>query len=132
MVLILLIMGDYYDLQICEKSEINLKNNKQAKIFNTSEYFNPVNLVCFTKDYNSEKFDLLDYSDNERYFISEKTYEGRPLKALEHPGLWNGAMHHWNTLFVEVPISTFNSVKTVNDLLKGGHKAIEKSLIKQL
>lgn len=64
----------------------------------------------------------MDYTNEDRYFISDKTHEGRPLKALEHPGLWNGAMHNWNTLFVEVPLSTFNPVKTVNDLLKAGHR----------
>jgi len=114
--------GDYLDLQICEKSEIDLTNDKQVEILNNSEYFNPVDLVCFVKDYKGEKFNLLDYVNEDRYFISEKTYEGEPLKALEHPGLWNGAMHHWNTVFVEVPLSTFNPVKTVNDLLKEGHQ----------
>jgi hypothetical protein len=117
--------GDYYDLQICEKSEIDLNDEEQREILNNSEYFNPVDLVCFTKDYKGDKFNLMDYANEERYFISEKTHEGRPLKALEHPGLWNGAMHHWNTLFVEVPLSTFNPVKNVNDLLKEGHRAVE-------
>jgi len=114
--------GDYYDLQICETSEIDGDNEKQVEIMNASEYFNPVDLVCFVRDYKGEKFDLMEYANEERYFISEKTYEGEPLKALEHPGLWNGAMHHWNTVFVEVPLSTFNPVKTVNDLLKEGHQ----------
>lgn len=114
--------GSYYDLQICEASEIDMTNEEQVAILNNSEYFNPVDIVCFTKDYKGEKFNLLDYVNEERYFISEKTYEGEPLKALEHPGLWNGAMHNWNTLFVEVPLSTFNPVKMVNDLLKDGHR----------
>ena len=91
-------------------------------ILNTAEFFNPVDLVCFVKDYKGEKYNLLDYADADRYFISEKSHEGRPLKALEHPGLWNGAMHNWNTIFVEVPLSTFNPVKSVNDLLKPGHQ----------
>jgi len=116
--------GDYYDLQICETSEIDGDNEEQVDIMNASEYFNPVDLVCFVKDYKGEKFDLMAYANEERYFISEKTYEGRPLKALEHPGLWNGSMHHWNTLFVEVPSETFNPVKTVNDLLKDGHQVV--------
>ena len=77
--------------------------------------------MCFTKDYKGDKFDLLQFVNEDRYFISVKSHEGRPLKALEHPGLWNGAMHYWNTLFVEVPIETFNPVKTINDLLKDGH-----------
>lgn len=114
--------GEYSDLQICEKAEIDLNDAQQVEILNTSEFFNPVDLVCFTKDYQGEKFNLMDYTNEDRYFISDKTHEGRPLKALEHPGLWNGAMHNWNTLFVEVPLSTFNPVKTVNDLLKAGHR----------
>jgi len=118
--------GDYYDLQICEKSEIDMNDEKQMEILNSSEYFNPVDLVCFVKDHKGEKFNLLDYANEERYFISEKTYEGEQLKALEHPGLWNGGMHHWNTLFVEVPLSTFNPVKTVNDLLKEGHRPADE------
>lgn len=122
--------GDYFDLQICEKSEIDLNNEKQVQILNESEYFNPVDLVCFVKDYKNDKFNLLNYSNEDRYFISEKSYEGKPLKAIEHPGLWNGAMHNWNTLFVEVPLSTFNPVKTVNDLLKAGHQ--EKILSKKV
>jgi len=120
--------GDYYDLQICEASEIDGDNDEQVNIMNASEYFNPVDLVCFVKNYQGEKFDLMEYANEERYFISEKTYEGRPLKALEHPGLWNGSMHHWNTLFVEVPSETFNPVKTVNDLLKDGHQVVGEAV----
>jgi len=118
--------GDYYDLQICEKSEIDMEDEGQVEILNSSEYFNPVDIVCFVKDHKNEKFDLLNYANKERYFISEKTHEGDKLKALEHPGLWNGGMHYWNTLFVEVPLSTFNPVKTVNDLLKEGHRPKDK------
>lgn len=114
--------GYYSDLQICEKSEIDLNDEEKKKILNSSQFFNPVDLVCFVKDYKNEKFNLLDYVNKDRYFISEKTYKGRKLKALEHPGLWNGAMHNWNTLFVEVPLSTFNPVKTVNDLLRDKHR----------
>lgn len=113
--------GDYLDLQICEKAEINIMDESYKKIFNDSKYFNPVDLVCFTKDYKGEKYNLMNFINEERYFISEKTFKGRKLKALEHPGLWNGAMHHWNTLFVEVPLLTFNPVKMVNDLLREGH-----------
>lgn len=118
--------GDYLDLQICEASEIDMNDEQQVEILNTSEYFSPVDLVCFVKDYKGDKFNLLNYVNEDRYFISEKSYEGKPLKALEHPGLWNSAMHHWNTLFVEVPLSTFNPVKNVNDLLKEGHQAVEE------
>ena len=117
--------GDYLDLQICETSEIDMNHPEQVAILNESGYFNPVDLVCFVKDYKGDKFNLLDYVNEDRYFISEKSYEGRPLKALEHPGLWNGAMHYWNTLFVEVPLATFNPVKNVNDLLKDGHRVVE-------
>lgn len=115
--------GDYTDLQICEKAEIDLNNPAHVDILNASQFFNPVDLVCFVRNYAGAKYNLLDYINKDRYFISEKTYKGRELKALEHPGLWNGAMHNWNTLFVEVPLSTFNPVKTVNDLLRQGHRS---------
>ncbi len=116
--------GDYTDLQICERSEIDVNDEEKLQILNQSRFFNPVNLVCFIRDHKNEKFNLLEFVNQERYFISEKTYKGRKLKALEHPGLWNGAMHNWNTLFVEVPLSTFNPVKTVNDLLRDGHRGL--------
>jgi hypothetical protein len=112
--------GDYIDMQICEKSELDL--DKDMDILNQSEYFNPVDLVCFVKDHQGNQFNLLDFVNKDRYFIAEKTYKGKPIKALEYPGLWNGAMHDWNTLFVEVPLSTFNPIKTVNDLLRKGHQ----------
>ncbi len=115
--------GDYTDLQICEKTEIDLNNPDQLKIFNSSKYFNPVDLVCFVKDYQGKKFNLLEYVNEARYFISHKTYKGKDIKALEHPGLWNGAMDKWNTVFVEVPLSTFNPVKTVNDLLRPSRRS---------
>lgn len=113
--------GDYLDLQICESVEIDLMDSKCKEIVAGANYFNPVDLVCFVKNYQGAKYNLLDYVNQDRYFISEKSYKGRKLKALEHPGLWNGAMHNWNTLFVEVPLSTFNPVKTVNNLLRDGH-----------
>lgn len=115
--------GDYLDLQICETSEIDLKNPEKADIVNSSEFFNPVDLVCFVRNHEGTKFHLTKFKNEDRYFITEKTHNGRKLKALEHPGLWNGAMHYWNTLLVEVPSSTFNPVKTVNDLLRDGHRA---------
>ncbi|WKY43049.1 DUF4301 family protein [Eubacteriaceae bacterium ES2] len=114
--------GDYEDLQICEMSEIDLSNAQKKALVSESQYFNPVDLVCFITDYQGKKFDLLKFTNPDRYFISEKSYHGRQLKALEHPGLWNGAMHNWNTLFVEVPLATFNPIKTVNDLLRSGHQ----------
>lgn len=113
--------GNYTDLQICEKAELDLSDETCKSILSESGYFNPVDLVCFVRDHEGKKFNLLDYINEDRYFISEKSYKGRKLKALEHPGLWNGAMHNWNTLFVEVPLMTFNPVKTVNDLLRDGH-----------
>lgn len=116
--------GTYSDLQICEMSELDLKDAGKVAILEGSQFFNPVDLICFVRDYEGNKFNLLDYTNPDRYFISEKSYKGRPLKALEHPGLWNGAMHNWNTLFVEVPLATFNPVKTVNDLLREGHQAV--------
>ena len=115
--------GKYSDLQICEKSEIDLTNRDQLNILNSSGFFNPVDIVCFVKDYKGDKFNLLNFVNEERYFISKKTYKGKELKALEHPGLWNGAMDNWNTLFVEVPLVTFNPVKTVNDLLRDSHRS---------
>ncbi|WP_225743751.1 DUF4301 family protein [Marinilactibacillus sp. Marseille-P9653] len=114
--------GSYLDLQICETSEIDLNDEEKLEILKASQYFNPVDLVCFVKNHKGDKYDLTEFVNEDRYFITEKTHNGRNLKALEHPGLWNGAMHHWNTLFVEVPSSTFNPVKTVNDLLRDGHR----------
>ncbi|PCI03324.1 MAG: hypothetical protein COB81_04150 [Flavobacteriaceae bacterium] len=110
-------------LQIIEKSQIKLTDNSQALLLDTATHFNPVDLVCATKNYRGEQFNLTRFVDDKAVFISEKTYEGSPLKALELPGLWNGAMANWTTLFVEVPIATFNPVKTVNDLLKSAHQS---------
>ena len=87
-----------------------------------SKYFNPVDLVCAIKDYEGKPFDLLRFVDPKTGFISQKSKDGRELQALELPGLWNGAMSKWNTIFVEVPVSTFNPVKTVNDLLREQHQ----------
>ena len=86
-------------------------------------HFNPVDLVCAVKDYKGRKYNLPDYVDRATGFISEKSREGVEIKALELPGLWNGAMSDWNTVLVEVPASTFNPVKTVNDLLRDSHLA---------
>ena len=87
-----------------------------------SKYFNPVDLVCAIKDFEGKPFDLLKFVDPKTGFISQKSKDGRELQALELPGLWNGAMSKWNTIFVEVPVSTFNPVKTVNDLLREQHQ----------
>jgi hypothetical protein len=109
-------------LQIAETAQIDLDNPEQKEIFKSSTHFNPVDLVCATKNYKGEKFDLLKYRDMRTGFITEKSKSGRDLKALELPGLWNGAMAGWNTVFVEVPLITFNPVKTVNDLLRDEHQ----------
>ncbi len=109
-------------LQIVESAEIDLNNEQQKRIMKASTYFNPVDLVCCIKDYQGNKFNLKDFIDPQSAFISEKSKDGRTLKAMELPGLWNGAMAHWNTIFVDVPIETFNPVKTVNDLLREMHK----------
>ena len=109
-------------LQIVESAQVNLKDAGQQQIFRDATHFNPVDLVCGVKNHKGEKFKLLNYVDATQGFISEKTKDGKPLKALELPGLWNGAMAFWNTIFVEVPLLTFNPVKTVNDLLKPAHQ----------
>ncbi|MFS4468751.1 DUF4301 family protein [Maribacter sp. 2210JD10-5] len=110
-------------LQIIESAQIDMNDNDQAAIVQHATHFNPVDLVCGIRNYKGEKYDLLDFVDHKQGFITEKTKEGRELKALELPGLWNGAMAFWNTIFVEVPLVTFNPVKTVNDLLKPSHQA---------
>jgi hypothetical protein len=89
-----------------------------------STHFNPVDLVCGIRNYKGQKFDLSLYVDADTGFISDKSLNGKSLRALELPGLWNGAMAHWLTIFVEVPLSTFNPVKTVNDLLRPQHQPI--------
>ena len=112
-------------LQIVESAQINLKDSKQEDILKNATHFNPVDLICGIKNYKGEKFDLENYVDHNAAFITQKTKNGKDLKALELPGLWNGSMAHWTTIFVEVPIITFNPVKTVNDLLKAPHQIKE-------
>ena len=109
-------------LQILESSQIDLKDPEKKAMFEKGTHFNPVDLVCALKNYKGEKFNLPEYVDKNTGFISYKSKDGRELKALELPGLWNGAMSDWNTIFVEVPIETFNPVKTVNDLLRTEHQ----------
>lgn len=108
-------------LQVVESSQINPDSVQQQNIAQNATHFNPVDLVCGVKNYRREKFDLTKYTDPATGFISKKSKDGKELKAQELPGLWNGAMSNWNTLFVEVPIETFNPVKTVNDLLREQH-----------
>lgn len=109
-------------LQILESVQINPDDKKAMEAMSKATHFNPVDIVCCIKDHNGEKFDLTRYVDEEAGFISSKSYQGRELKALELPGLWNGAMSDWNTLFVEVPVETFNPVKVVLDLLRPAHQ----------
>ena len=111
-----------YSLQILESSQIDKNNEQYMKYFKEGTHFNPVDLVCAVKDYKGKAFNLPDYVDRTTGFISSKSKNGRELQALELPGLWNGAMSDWNTIFVEVPLGTFNPVKTVNDLLREQHQ----------
>ena len=110
-------------LQILESVQINKADAGAMEAMSHATHFNPVDLVCCLNNYKGEHFDLLQYVDPEAGFMSSKSYEGRELKALELPGLWNGAMSNWNTLFVEVPLETFNPVKVVLDLLRPAHQA---------
>ena len=109
-------------LQILESSQIDKNNREYMEMFTNGTHFNPVDLVCAVKDYKGQPFDLPKFVDPSTGFISSKSKNGKELKALELPGLWNGAMSDWNTVFVEVPLGTFNPVKTVNDLLREQHQ----------
>ena len=109
-------------LQIVESSQIDQNNTGQKKISQSATHFNPVDLVCGIKNYKGERFNLKQFIDSETGFISIKSKDGKDHKAQELPGLWNGAMANWITIFVEVPVSTFNPVKTVNDLLRKQHQ----------
>ena len=109
-------------LQIVESAQINKKDKLQKEILKNATHFNPVDLVCGIKDYKGNKFNLEQFVDHKTAFITMKTKTGKELKALELPGLWNGSMANWNSIFVEVPLITFNPVKTVTDLLKPTHQ----------
>ena len=109
-------------LQVLESVQINKADKGAMEAMSHATHFNPVDLVCCLYDYKGRHFDLLKYVDPDAGFMSSKSFEGRELKALELPGLWNGAMSDWNTLFVEVPIETFNPVKVVLDLLRPAHQ----------
>lgn len=111
-----------YSLQILESSQIDMNDPEAKAMFAASTHFNPVDLACAVRDKEGNAYDLQKYIDPQTGFISLKSKSGRDLKALELPGLWNGAMSDWNTVFVEVPIETFNPVKTVNDLLREQHQ----------
>ncbi|WP_010135210.1 DUF4301 family protein [Ochrovirga pacifica] len=110
-------------LQIIESAQINKDEPEQKEIMYQATHFNPVDIVCSVKDFKGNKFDLTKYINHDAVFITDKTVNGIKIKGLELPGLWNGAMHDWLTIFVEVPIETFNPVKTVTDLLSPMHQA---------
>lgn len=114
--------GEIATLQIVESAQVSQEDPEQQALFASGTHFNPVDIVCGVRNYKGEKFDLMKYRDEETGFITEKSHEGKKLKTMELPGLWNGSMAHWNTLFVEVPLATFNPVKTVMDLLKDSHQ----------
>jgi len=109
-------------LQIVESTQIDFNDPEQKAIAANATHFNPVDLICGIRNYAGEKYDLIKFSDPETGFISSKSKDGKELKAQELPGLWNGSMSDWNTLFVEVPLETFNPVKTVTDLLRKEHQ----------
>ena len=109
-------------LQILEAAQINMEDSRSAEMLRSATHFNPVDIVCCLEDYEGKHFDLTRHVDAETGLISRKSWHGRELKALELPGLWNGSMSDWNTLFVEVPLETFNPVKTVLDLLRPAHR----------
>jgi hypothetical protein len=110
-------------LQIIEQAQINMDDQNQKEIFKSSTHFNPVDLVCGLRDYKGNNFDLQKFVDKHSGIITKKSKDGIELKALELPGLWNGSMADWITIFIEVPISTFNPVKEINDLLKPAHQS---------
>jgi len=114
--------GGMQSLQIVESVQIDRESEAQRDIWRSATHFNPVDLVCGVRDFRGEPFDLGHFVDREGYIVAEKSFEGRGLRALEHPGLWNGAMARWNTVFVEVPLATFNPVKTIDDLLRREHR----------
>jgi hypothetical protein len=109
-------------LQIIEEAQVDCSDSWQVRIWKEAAYFNPVDLVCAVRDYQGKKFDLGRFVDQDAFFISRKTQDNQEIKALELPGLWNGSMAFWTTIFIEVPIETFNPVKEVKDLLRAPHK----------
>jgi len=114
--------GELPSLQIVESAQIDPDSEEQQAILSKASHFNPVDLVLSLKNHKGEYFDLMDYRNNNSGMVVNKTFQGRGIKALELPGLWNGAMHDWNTIFVEVPVETFNPVKTVFDLRRPNHR----------
>jgi len=111
-------------VQIVETSQVDMKNQEQLRLLHSSTHFNPVDIVCWLNDYKKNKFKLSNFTDPDTAFVSDKSVNGREIKILEHPGLWNGAMADWITVFIEVPQATFSPVKTITDLLKPQHQPI--------
>lgn len=109
-------------LQIVEAAQVDKDSHEQHAMLQRSTHFNPVDVACALRDPDGEPYPLADYRDDDTYFVAHKSHEGRPIRALEHPGLWNGGMAHWLTLFVEAPPETFTPVKTVWDLLRPEHQ----------
>ena len=116
----------HVSLQIVETAQVNLTDPDQANIFHNSVYFNPVHIAACIKDFKGVPFDLFQYADLETAFISTKNIQGQNVRIYEYPGLWNGCMSDWLTLFIEISSDSFNPVKTVNDLLKEKHQLIKK------
>ncbi len=116
---------DCLSLQIVESTQMDLNKEKQKDIISRATHFNPVDLVCGVKNYKGENFNLKEFVDPNTGFISSKSHGGKSIKAQELPGLWNGAMADWITIFVETPIITFNPVKTINDLLRLQHQPLD-------
>ena len=112
-----------HSVQIVETSQVGMQRPDQREVVAAATHFNPVDLVCGVRDYQGQPFNLRQFSDPNPGFISRKSYQGRALQALELPGLWNGAMAPWNTVCVEVPLSTFNPVKPEHDLLRSQHQS---------
>jgi len=108
--------------QIVETAQVDMKSEEQRKQLEAATHFNPVDLVCGVRDRHGKPYDLSRYVDRNAGLMTRKSFDGRPLKALERPGLWNGAMAGWNTVMVEVPLVTFSPVKTLNDLLRAEHQ----------
>ena len=113
--------------QIVESSQINTDDSRQNEVFKAATHFNPVDLVCGVRNRWGDPYDLRRFRDPNTGFISSKSKDGRSLKAMEYPGLWNGSMADWNTIFIEVPVETFNPVKTIDDLLRPAHQPVKEN-----
>lgn len=117
--------------QIVETAQVSEDAPEQQAVLGSATHFNPVDIVCGLRNWKSEPFHLQDFVDNNAVFVAQKSQDGQDLNALERPGLWNGGMAFWNTIFVEVPVQTFNPVKTVNDLLRPAHQPKNEAVEKQ-